>query len=300
MLRRIAAVITFLLLTQSPLFAQTPAADFTVSVQSAAVRRSPSVASPEIGKASRGAVLEVTRDIGAWVKVAWPEAPDGVGYVHTSMGKLSRRMTTDERLTAAFTPAATTETAAQADAAVVHSAPAPVPLSTRTVYVAPPTHFVGLGGRVGGSTHNSGSTLEGFGVSSRVWSRSRFGVQLDATRSTMKNESLSSRVTSMQFTPSVIYSLPDSVTDYIWVRPYLGAGTPFMRSALKSTTPTDLTSATDNSLGFRAFGGGELTFPSVPRFAISADLGYLWAQQSFDGFTLDGFGFSLAAHWYVK
>ena len=47
-------------------------------------------------------MLEVTRDIGAWVKVAWPEAPDGFGYVHQSMGKLSQRATREERLAAAF------------------------------------------------------------------------------------------------------------------------------------------------------------------------------------------------------
>ena len=47
-------------------------------------------------------MLEVTRDIGAWVKVAWPEAPDGIGYVHQSMGKISQRATREERLAAAF------------------------------------------------------------------------------------------------------------------------------------------------------------------------------------------------------
>ena len=44
--------------------------------------------------------------------------------------------------------------------------------STRTIYVPPPTHFVGLGGQMRGST-------PGFGFTSRLWSRRRLGVQLD-------------------------------------------------------------------------------------------------------------------------
>ena len=81
-----------------------PNPEFTVSVQSAAVRKAPSTGSPVVGQAPRGTVLEVARDIGAWVKVAWPEAPDGFGYVHTSMGKMSERLTMEERVAAAFAP----------------------------------------------------------------------------------------------------------------------------------------------------------------------------------------------------
>ena len=116
----------------------------------------------------------------------------------------------------------------------------------------------------------------------------------------MKNEAAASRVTAVQFTPSVIYSLRDRLSDYVWLRPYFGGGGAFTRATLKSTTPGDLTSMSDNTLGVRAFGGAEVTFSSIPRFAVSADLGYLWAQQSFDGFALDGLGFALSAHWYVK
>ena len=72
-----------------------------------------------------------------------------------------------------------------------------------------------------------------------------------------------------------------------------------MRATLKGTTPGDLSSVSDNSLGARAFGGAEVTFSAVPRFAVSADLGYLWSQQSpSEGFALDGLGFALSAHWY--
>ena len=97
MLRLVAIVLGLM-----PSLAAAQSTDFTVSVQSAAVRKSPSTGSPIVGQAPRGAVLEVTRDIGAWVKVTWPEAPDGIGYVHQSMGKIAQRATREERLAAAF------------------------------------------------------------------------------------------------------------------------------------------------------------------------------------------------------
>jgi hypothetical protein len=264
-----------------------------VSVQIAAVRKAPSTGSPVIGEAPRGTVLAVTRDIGAWVKVAWPDAQDGIGYVHQSMGSLSRRATLDERLAPALAvppePAAATTDAAAQTTGVVETSP-----STRTMYVAPPTHFVGLGGRM------SGSSLGGFGVTSRIWSRKRFGVQVEASRSTATSTTAPGRVTSLQFAPSLIYSLPDHVSDNVWLRPYAGAGSVLYRSTWKSGTPDIADSLPDNSFAFRTFGGAELTFPSVARFAVSADVGYSWAQKTFDGFELGGLGFSISGHWYVK
>src|SRR5689334_7876705 len=109
MIRHVAAVAALLVLGATPLHAQTTS-QFTVNVQSAAVRKSPSVASPIIGQAPRGAVLEVTRDIGAWLKIAWPDAADGIGYVHQSMGTRSRPTTLEERVAIAVaTPSATAE-----------------------------------------------------------------------------------------------------------------------------------------------------------------------------------------------
>ena len=78
----VAIIVVFVSL---PAAAQDPAAAqgmaLTVSAPSAAVRKSPSVASPVVGQAPRGAVLDVTRDVGSWVKVTWPDAQDGIGYV---------------------------------------------------------------------------------------------------------------------------------------------------------------------------------------------------------------------------
>jgi Bacterial SH3 domain len=128
-----------LCLMPSPVAAQST--DFTVSVQSAAVRKAPSTGSPTVGQAPRGAVLEVTRDIGAWVKVAWPEAPDGVGYVHQSMGKIAQRATREERLAAAFASLPPPEpvdmpllSADQTAASIDMSS------TTRTIYVPPPKY----------------------------------------------------------------------------------------------------------------------------------------------------------------
>ena len=76
MTRYASAVALAVCLLSTPAFAQTPNPQFTVSVQSAAVRKSPSTGSAVVGQAPRGTVLEVARDIGAWVKVTWPDGPD--------------------------------------------------------------------------------------------------------------------------------------------------------------------------------------------------------------------------------
>jgi hypothetical protein len=64
----------------------------------------------------------------------------------------------------------------------------------------------------------------------------------------------------------------------VWLRPYVGSGV-----------------GAGHYLTFRAFGGSELTFATVPQFALSGDLGYRWAESPFAGFTV-----SISAHWYFK
>lgn len=277
-----------------PTLASAQISEFTVNVQSAAVRQGPSTGSPVVGQAPRGAILEVTRDIGAWVKVAWPEAPDGIGYVHQSMGKLSQRATREERLLAAFASLPPPEPAPLPDTPVVEPAPSiDASPSMRTIYVPPPTHVVGLGGQMSGAT-------PGFGFTSRIWSRSRLGVQLDLSRSRLTSTSSPERVESTEFAPSVIYALPDYVTDSIWLRPYFGGGAALTRSKLNAGTPEVTPSVTESAFGLRGFGGAEVTIPNLPRFAVSADVGYRWSEQPFAGFELGGLGFSISGHWYVK
>ena len=88
MRRHVSAIILVLCLTPAAVHAQ--GVHLTVTAASAEVRKAPSVANPVIGHARRGTVLEVTREVGDWVKVSWPEAADGVGYVRASAGSVNR------------------------------------------------------------------------------------------------------------------------------------------------------------------------------------------------------------------
>ena len=168
--------------------------------------------------------------------------------------------------------------------------------TTRTIYIPPPTHVFGLGGQMTGA---SGAT-PGYGFTSRIWSRSRLGVQLDLSQTTMTSTLSPERLRSTQFAPSAIYSLPDYVSDSLWLRPYFGGGAALSRSKLTSGTPEVSAAVSESVFGLRGFGGAEFTIPNMPRFAISADLGYQWSQQPFAGFDLGGVGFALSGHWYVK
>ena len=87
MIRHAAAVVIVLLLSPSWVTAQ--GTELTVNTSSASVHKAPSTASPVIGQAARGTRLAVTRNVGDWVKVAWPSAADGVGYVRVSVGSVS-------------------------------------------------------------------------------------------------------------------------------------------------------------------------------------------------------------------
>ena len=293
MIRHVVAVAVIVLLSSSSLFAQN--AELTVNVASADVHRSPSNGSPVIGKAPRGTRLEVTRELGSWVRVSWPDVQEGAGYVHVTAGSIANRSTTsDPKRTQIFSsrPApesVPTRTSAPADSA---ANAAQRPLSPRPAYVATPTHTIGLGGRLGGTTL-------GFGASARAWSQGPFGVQLEVARYAHTDAGVPDHVTSIQFAPSAIYSLPDTVTGSVWLRPYLGAGVDWYRMRMSSSIPS-VDSVTGNRWGMLAFGGGELTFPNVPQFALSADVGYHWAKTPFLGIDLGGLGFAVSGHWYVK
>jgi hypothetical protein len=289
MTRHRAAVVLAVLL--SPAAAHAQDAQFTVTASSATVHNSPSTAGAVLGKAPRGRVFDVTRDLGSWVKIVWPETESGAAYVHVSMGTLSRRAPRAERLAEAVAPAASS---ASATAAAPPPAAAQAPLSEslhRTTYIAAPAHSFGLGGRVG--------MVPEFGVTTRLWSRQRFGMQAEVLRSSETSAVAPGRVTTLEFAPAGIYQFPDRVTDNVWIRPYLGAAAAFRRATLKLTGDTE-DPLRHNSVGLRAFGGGELTFPGAPRFAVSADVGYLWAETPFVGFDASGVRFSISGHWYVK
>jgi hypothetical protein len=292
MIRCAAAVAVVLVVNPASLSAQTV---FTVSTASANVHKSPSTGSPIIGKAPRGTVLDVSRELGSWVKVVWPPAQDGVGYVHVTTGSIARGATV---VAARPSPGVASRSAAD-------GAPPPAPAArseqarpvapppqaaARAQYVRPPSHSLGVGGLVDGPAF-------GFGATARAWSRERVGVQLELSRYALVDAP--GRMTSIEIAPSLLYALPDRVTDYLWVRPYVGAGPRLQRQTLNAG-PLPLDGASDNRFGFRAFGGGEVTFASAPQFALSADVGYRWLSSSFAGFDTGGVGLIVSGHWYIR
>jgi hypothetical protein len=278
--------------------ATVPAAELKINSQAATIYRSPSTGSPVVGTARRGAVLPVTRELGSWVRVAWPEGQDGTGYVHVSAGSITRSgepsATRDLNPTSTGAPTAmpmlTSDTPETQPSASMQQ---PAGMRTGTVYVPQPTHVVGIGGKL------TGSTL-GYGISGRTWSRGRFGVQVDLSRTKMATVGASEQVTMVQFAPSMLYSLPDLMSDYVWIRPYAGAGASINRHTFRLGAADTGLSVSDNAFGFRTFGGGEFTFASMPRFTVSADLGYDWTKSPFIGYDFGGFGFGVSGHWYVK
>jgi hypothetical protein len=289
MIRRAAALI--LALTLNPALLRAQDTVLTVNVPSADVYKGPTTVTPVIGHVSRGTVLPISRNLGSWVKIAWPDAPDGVGYVHVTMGRLGPP--------SADAPVRNVSPA-------VSSSPAPVtatiPLRGRTSVGeqvvprgqlnTPASHIFGVGGLVG--------SMSNVGATARAWRNNRLGIQVGFTRDAMTSAGGAGRVTSMQFEPGVVYALFDHVSDYVWIRPYVGSAVSLRHQTLSIAAPVALESTADNGVGFRVFGGSELTFASIPRFGLSADLGYRRFPTSFPGFEADPVSVSISGHWYIR
>ena len=312
MFRRMAMLAIVLFATAAPAAAQEQ--EITITAASASVHKGPSTGSPVVGKVPLGTVLEVTRNLGDWVKVTWTDVPDSIGYVHLSGAALHARGASPRAATAARgseaagrartaapyvrTPPGTprlSDDAVRTRTAVLQAEPARHEHQTTPdpVYITPPSHRIGLGGQV------TGSTL-GYGGSARLWSRRRLGVQVDVSRYALTSQVMPGRVTSFEFAPGILYSLPDRVSDYFWLRPYLGASVAFQRHRFAETSTAGL-AVSESRVGYHAFGGGEVTFASVPRFALSADVGYRSADETpFAGFALGNVAFSISGRWYVR
>src|SRR5690349_21333528 len=132
MIRRAAAVVLALALNPALVRAQDPV--FTVSVPSADIYKGPSTVTPVVGHASRGTVLPVSRNLGSWIKVTWPEGPDGVGYVHVTMGKISPASATTPAMHAPSAAASSTTSSSGTASSSAGAAPA----QTRTGAASPP------------------------------------------------------------------------------------------------------------------------------------------------------------------
>jgi hypothetical protein len=290
MIRHASAVAIALVCNATPLFGQSagaPMAELIVKV-SADVHKFPSVGSPVIGNARGGTVLEIRRNLGSWVEVTWPNAEAGIAFVHVNTGTMTPRsaaVASNEAQAAvaqiaAVAAAATAAGGAHPSARVGGSAPTMYAASQQAAYVSLPQHRIGMGALMNLSK-------PGFGATGRTWSKHRIGAQFNASRPQLESTD-GQFVTSTQFAPSILYSLPDSVPNGLWLRPYLGAGPRFYRVNLET------------GVGYEAFGGAEATFAAMPQFALSADMGYRWARPSINGFEPRRIGFSLSGHWYVK
>jgi hypothetical protein len=297
MLRQVAAVAIAFCLCPASVFAEDQV--FTVSATSANVYKGPSTGSPVIGHASRGTALAVTRNLGSWVRVTWPEAPDGIGYVHVSMGTMASATsgvpTTERAAASAPTPgrsASPSRPAASPSTDVIDRRPGVVPVA-QAVYVTPATHRIGAGAVVTGSTI-------GYGASARAWRRNHVGLQFAMAHSSMSNALVPGRLTTTRIEPSLMYSLRDHLSGSFWLRPYIGAGVYVRHETLADVVAGVSESQSDNALGMQAFGGGELTFAGAPQLALSADLTYHSTPDTFAGFDEKRVGFALSGHWYFR
>jgi len=104
-------------------------------------------------------------------------------------------------------------------------------------------------------------------------------------------------VSSLQFAPGVLLSLRNQIDNAVWTRPYIGGGVKLAHSNLKLAGESALS---DNSASWQVFAGSELTLPSAPQFALSADVRYDASSTPFAGHDFGGVGFSLSGHWYVR
>jgi len=300
MKRHAAAIAVALCLSVTRVSAQTTEPQSTaLTVKTAAsIHKSPTVASAVVGTAPRGTVLEVKRNLGSWIEVPWTEGEKGVGYIHVNAGTITRGAMPDPRLSAGAPQTPSSPTAASQTPLGAVSPAEQIAISDRagssnSVYVSLPRHIVGLGGRMS-------ETAPGFGATFRGWWRNRLGVQFEMSRYRFDSVGAPGYMTSVQFAPSVLYSLPDSVTDALWVRPYVGGGGSLYRSTLSGPTGSVTALATEKGLGFQAFGGAEATIAGMPRFALSADVGYRWSHTTLGGLEPNKIGFALAGHWYLK
>jgi hypothetical protein len=291
MSRLTAAVVVALTLNQAPLRGQDQDTVFTVNVASADVHQGPSNVTRVIGHAPQGTVLPISRNLGSWLKVAWPAAPGGIGYVHVTMGKIgpanARGRTANRAPRAPSAPApATTPTSPRTRTAVENIAPRGQSSGK------PISHIFGVGGLVG--------PMSTFGATARGWRNDHLGMQFALTRDAMTSDVAAGRVTSMQLEPGVVYALFDHVSDYFWVRPYVGSAVSFRHQTLSVPAPGAIEPASDNGVGFRVFGGTELTYASMLRFGLSLEVGYRRFPAPFAGFEAGPLSASIAGHWYIK
>jgi hypothetical protein len=287
MIRRTAAIVFALTVNPALLYAQDVV--LTVTVPSAEIYQAPSNVTPVIGRLPRGTMLPIARNLGSWVKIAWPDGHDGFGYVHVTMGRIGP-VTDDEGPTTTSAPRSAT-TNVPITQATAQPTPRP-PLSSQPAprvqgNASPTSHMFGVGGLVG--------YTRSIGATARVWSGNHIGIQFAVTRNTLTNDLTADQLTTTQFEPGIMFGLFDRVTDYVWLRPYVGSTFMFRHVSANALQPES-----DDTAGYRVFGGTEFMFASAPQFGISADLGYRRFQEPIAGFDDTRMTVSIAGHWYIR
>ena len=290
MLRVASAAALVVCLSPAAAFAQD--ATITVTATSADVYKSPSTGSPVVGHAARGTQLPVSRELGSWVRVNWPSAPEGVGFVHVSMGRIANARPPEEVRAAAgdAVKAIPEKTAALAPANATVASRQPL---SRPRAATPVPHLLGIGGGM------MAASPVGFGVTARAWRWNRLGLRMDLSRQS-EGITTGTRGSSLQFEPSALVLLNDFVTNYVWFRPYAGGGVGVRHHTFTTGLTGATTSTSDNSMGYQLFGGTEVTVANAPQLAISADLIYRSHGSTFDAFDAGGVGLGLSAHWYFR
>jgi len=287
MIRRIAAVV--LALTLNPVFLHAQDNLFTVTASSADVYKGPSNVTPVIGHASRGSALSVSRNLGGWVKIAWPDAEDGIGYVRTSMGQIGG---SDAGASAATAPPRPSSSANPTGASAARPSAGQQLTPRGQSRVSEISHIFGVGASL--------APMSGVGATARAWHKNHLGIQVAFVHDAMTSDVAAGRVTSMRFEPGVEYAPFDRVSDYVWLRQYLGSAVSFVHQTWSLANPLGIPPVSDSGLGARFYGGGELTFAGMPQFGVSADLGYRHLPSPFAGFKSDPLSLSIAGHWYLK
>ena len=302
MKRHVSAVVLALIFNTIPVVAQRPqqapnaqaAGELIVKVGSADVHKFPSVASAVIGNAPNGTVLGIRRNLGSWVEVSWPGTEAGIAFLHVNTGTIAPR---GAAVSAAGTPqSAVAEIAAVADACTaavsgnastrsgqhgeLASQQTNLVASRRSSYVALPSLHIGMGAQT-----NASNPL--LGLTARTWGHRRIGAEFHVSRPQIESAD-GQTIPATQFAPSLLYSLPNAVTNNFWLRPYIGAGPRIYRAQQET------------GLGYETFGGAETTFAAMPQFSLSADVGYRWSRPSMNGFEPRQIGFAVSGHWYVK
>ena len=290
MIRRIAAVVLALIL--NPAFVRAQDNVFTVTVPSADVYKGPSNATPIIGHASRGTALSVSRNLGGWVKVPWPDAADGIGYVRVSMGRIGEpeagasAANASPRASSASADGNAPSASASRTSAGQQIAPRGQPRQSEI------SHIFGIGAVL--------APMNGIGATARAWHKNHVAIQVGFIRDAVTSGVADGRVTTMGFEPGVAYAPFDRVSDYVWIRPYVGSGVSFVRQTWSLSSPLATPPIGESGMGFRIYGGSEFTFAGMPQLGLSADLGYRHLPAPFAGFKADPLGVSIAGHWYIK